>query len=69
MVVMVCNRLWSVIMIKLRTIRGVKGAYAAAGQAGAALHTMSVLQAYQADLLKVLDQGKGLPPEAVTELH
>ncbi len=43
-------------------------AYAAAGQAGAALHTMSVLQAYQADLLKDLDQGQGLPPEAVTEL-
>ncbi len=31
-------------------------------------HTMSVLQAYQADLLKDLDQGQGLPPEAVTEL-
>ncbi len=44
-------------------------AYAAAGQAGAALHTMSVLQAYQADLLKDLDQGQGLPPEAVTELR
>ncbi len=34
-------------------------AYAAAGQAGAAMHTMSVLQAYQADLLKDLDQGQG----------
>ncbi len=44
-------------------------AYAAAGQAGAALHTMSVLQAYQADLLKDLDQGQGLPTEAVIELH
>ncbi len=44
-------------------------AYAAAGQAGAALHTMSVLQAYQADLLKDLDQGQGLPLEAVTELR
>ncbi len=44
-------------------------AYVAAGQAGAALHTMSVLQAYQADLLKDLDQGQGLPPEAVTELR
>lgn len=44
-------------------------AYAAAGQAGAALRTMSVLQAYQADLLKDLDQGQGLPPEAVAELR
>ncbi len=57
------------------TIQGIKvsrlngRAYAAAGQAGAALHTMSVLQAYQADLLKDLDQGQGLPPEAVTELR
>ncbi len=38
-------------------------------QAGAALHTMSVLQSYQADLLKDSDQGQGLPPEAVTELR
>lgn len=30
-------------------------AYAAAGQAGAALHTMAMVQAYQADLLKDLD--------------
>lgn len=30
------------------------------------LHTVAVLQAYQADLLKDLDQG--LPPEAVEEL-
>ncbi len=27
------------------------------------------MQAYQADLLKDLDQGQGLPPEAVTELR
>lgn len=40
----------------------------AAGQAGGALHTMAVLQVYQADLLKDLDDGKGLSPEAVTEL-
>ncbi|XP_048037438.1 DLA class I histocompatibility antigen, A9/A9 alpha chain-like [Megalobrama amblycephala] len=40
-------------------------AHVAAGQAGAALHTMAVLQAYQADLLKDLDQGQGLSPEAV----
>ncbi len=44
-------------------------AFAAAGQAGGALHTMAVLQAYQADLLKVLDDGKGLSPEAVIELR
>ncbi|XP_026126050.1 uncharacterized protein LOC113107622 [Carassius auratus] len=44
-------------------------AYTAAGQAGAALHTMAVLQAYQADLLQDLDQGAGLSPEAVAELR
>lgn len=43
-------------------------AYVAAGQAGGALHIMAMLQAYQADLLKVLDDGQGLFPEAVTEL-
>ncbi|KAL0151133.1 hypothetical protein M9458_053646 [Cirrhinus mrigala] len=32
--------------------------YTAAGQAGACLHTMSVLQANQADLLKELDEGE-----------
>lgn len=42
-------------------------AYAAAGQADGALHMMTVLQAYQADLLKDLDDGKSLSPEAVTE--
>ncbi len=35
-------------------------AYAAAGQAAASLHTMAVLQAYQADLLKDLDDVSGL---------
>jgi len=36
-------------------------AYASAGQARAALHTMTVLQqAYQANLLKDLDQVQGL---------
>lgn len=44
-------------------------AYAEAGQAGACLHTMAVLQAYQADLLKDLDQGMGLDREAVQELR
>ncbi len=41
-------------------------AYAAAGQAVASLHTMAVLQAYQADLLKDLDSGQGLSPDEVT---
>lgn len=43
--------------------------YAAAGQAGGALHTMAVLQTYQANLLKYLDQGQGLSPEVVAELQ
>lgn len=44
-------------------------AYASAGQAGAALRTVAVLQAYQADLLKDLDQGQGLLSEPVAELR
>lgn len=36
-------------------------AYVAAGQARVALHTMAVMQAYQVDLLKDLDQREGLP--------
>ncbi|XP_058609037.1 serine/threonine-protein phosphatase 4 regulatory subunit 3-like [Onychostoma macrolepis] len=44
-------------------------AYAAAGQAVALLHTMAVLQAYQADLLKDLDKGQGLSPDEVAELR
>ncbi len=43
--------------------------YAAAGQAVASLHTMAVLQAYQADLLKDLDNGQGLSPDEVAELR
>ena len=54
----------------LKTTARLNGrAYTAAGQAGAALHTMAVLQAYQADLLGDLDQGAGLSPEAVAELR
>ncbi|KAL0150471.1 hypothetical protein M9458_054288 [Cirrhinus mrigala] len=42
----------------LRTTSSVVGkGYSAAGQAGACLHTMSLLQAYQADLLKGLADG------------
>ncbi len=44
-------------------------AYAAAGQAVASLHTMAVLQAYQANLLKDLDKGQGLSPDEVAELR
>ncbi len=44
-------------------------AYAAAGQAVASLHTMAVLQAYQADLLKDLDKGQGLSPDEMAELR
>ncbi len=44
-------------------------AYAAAGQAVASLHTMAVLQAYQVDLLKDLDNGQGLLPDQVAELR
>ncbi|KAL0148247.1 hypothetical protein M9458_056479 [Cirrhinus mrigala] len=44
-------------------------AYAAAGQAVGVLHTMAVLQTYQADLLKDLENGQGLSPEEVSELR
>ncbi len=44
-------------------------AYTAAGQAVASLHTMAVLQAYQADLLNDLDKGQGLSPDEVAELR
>ncbi len=43
--------------------------YIAAGQAGMALHTMAILQAYQADVLKEMDEGTGLTPEPVKELR
>ncbi len=43
--------------------------YIAAGQTGMALHTMTILQAYQADVLKEMDEGTGLTPEAVKELR
>ncbi|CAM4598264.1 unnamed protein product [Leuciscus chuanchicus] len=54
----------------LKTTSRLNGrAYTAAGQAGAVLHTLAVLQAYQADLLRDLDQGAGLPPDAMAELR
>ncbi len=43
--------------------------YTAAGQAGACLHTMAVLQAYQADLLKELDEGEQISSSDVGELR
>ncbi|KAL0172229.1 hypothetical protein M9458_032540, partial [Cirrhinus mrigala] len=43
--------------------------YMAAGQAGACLHTMSVLQAYQADLLKELDEGEDIQETDISELR
>ncbi len=43
--------------------------YMAAGQADMALHTMAILQAYQADVLKEMDEGDGPTPEAVKELR
>lgn len=44
-------------------------AYSADGQAAACLHTMPLLQAYQADLLGDLDEGGGIGPDAITELR
>ncbi len=43
--------------------------YMATGQAGAAIHTMAILQAYQAEVLKETDEGDGVTPEAVKELR
>ncbi len=44
-------------------------AFQAADQAGAALHTMAVLEAYQADLLKDLSTGGSIDKEAFLELR
>ncbi len=43
--------------------------YTAAGQAGGCLHTTVVLQAYQADLLKEMDEGDEIKNEGIFELH
>ncbi len=54
----------------LRTTSALVGkGYTAAGQAGACLHTMSVLQAYQADLLKELDEGEQIKSDDIVELR
>ncbi len=43
--------------------------YVATGKAGSCLHTMAVLQAYQADLLKELDEGEGFNAKDISELR
>ncbi len=52
----------------LRTTSTLVG-YSAAGQAGACLHTMSVLQAYQTDLLKELDEREQVSSDDIAELR
>ncbi|CAM4729294.1 unnamed protein product [Leuciscus chuanchicus] len=44
-------------------------AYAAAGQAAACLHTMSIMQAYQAELLGDSEEGGGISADTVSELR
>ncbi|CAM4693006.1 unnamed protein product [Leuciscus chuanchicus] len=44
-------------------------AYAAAGQAAACLHTMSLMQAYQAELLGDSEEGGGFSADTVSELR
>ncbi|KAI2643846.1 Malformin synthetase mlfA [Labeo rohita] len=43
--------------------------YSAAGQTGSCLHTMAVLQAYQADLLKELDESDEVSKDNISELR
>ncbi|CAM4446751.1 unnamed protein product [Leuciscus chuanchicus] len=47
----------------------VNKAYAAAGQAAACLHTMSIMQAYQAELLGDSEEGGGISADTVSELR
>ncbi len=54
----------------VRLTSGLVGkAYMAAGQAGACLHTMAVLQACQADLLNDLDEEEEGESDIVAKLH
>ncbi len=54
----------------LRTNSALVGkGYAAAGQVGACLHTMLVLQANQADLLKEMDEREAMSSDDITELR
>ena len=51
------------------TLSLVGKAYSASSQAAACLHTTTLLQAYQAELLGDLNEGGGIGPEAVAELR
>ncbi|ROL54951.1 hypothetical protein DPX16_1823 [Anabarilius grahami] len=54
----------------LKTTSALVGkAYSAAGQAAACLHTMSILQAYQADLLKDLGESDEVGADLIQELR
>ncbi|XP_056104257.1 uncharacterized protein si:ch211-79h18.2 [Rhinichthys klamathensis goyatoka] len=44
-------------------------AYSASGQAAACLHTMAILQAYQADLLRDMDNCEEVSADAIRELR
>ncbi|KAG1925197.1 hypothetical protein F2P79_025690, partial [Pimephales promelas] len=44
-------------------------AYSAAGQAASCLHTMTILQAYQADLLREIDEREEVSADAIRELR
>lgn len=63
-----CVLSWmSVLSRTCRTASALVGKFYVA--TGLALHTMSVLQAYQADVLKDLDERAGVTSEAVKELR
>ncbi len=54
----------------LRTTSGLVGkAFMAVGQTGACLHTTAVLLAYQADLLRDLDEGERIGSDDIRELQ
>ncbi|KAI2645010.1 2-oxoisovalerate dehydrogenase subunit beta [Labeo rohita] len=55
-------------LLRTTSVQVGKG-YTATGQAGSCLHTMSVLQAYQADLLKELDESDEIRKDDITELR
>lgn len=53
-----------------RTTSGLVGkAYMEASRAGASLHTMAIMQVYQADLLRDFDKGKGVGSEDIKVLR
>ncbi len=54
----------------LRTTSALVGkAYTAAGQAAGCLHTMAVLQAYQAELLEDLDEEDTIKSDGIAEIR